>query len=167
MGIKTGLFKWDIKEIAKALKIKETEVRLYFTDGRRISFMLERRLAYEVLKGQLAPSEGARYDLIDAEGGKWEVRSISKGGIYFCPSYMVGSGRSFNEKGFLKKLKEVKGYIVSDIESFPEIPFWIIPVEQIIQWWEERKLGTTTKISRQIALNLISAISNNSQSTLR
>jgi hypothetical protein len=80
---------------------------------------------------------------------------------------MVGSGRSFNEKGFLKKLKEIKGYIISDIESFPEIPFWIIPVEQVIQWWEERKLGTTTKISRQTALALISAISNNSQSTLR
>ena len=30
MGIKTGLFKWDIKDIAKALKIKETDVRLYF-----------------------------------------------------------------------------------------------------------------------------------------
>jgi hypothetical protein len=149
------------------LKIKETDVRLYFTDGRRISFMLERRLAYEILKGQLAPNEGAGYDLIDSKGGKWEVRSISRGGIYFCPSYMVGSGRSFNEKGFLKKLKELKGYIISDIESFPEIPFWIIPVEQVIQWWEEGKLGTTTKISRKVALNLISGISNNSQSTLR
>ncbi len=158
MGIKKGLFKWDIKEIAKALKIKETDVRLYFTDGRRISFMLERRLAYEILKGQLAPSEGAGYDLIDAKSGKWEVRSISKGGIYFCPSYMVGSGRSFNEEGFLKKLKEIKGYIISDIKSFPEIPFWIIPVEQVIKWWKEGKLGTTTKISRQAALNLISAI---------
>ena len=44
----------------------------------------------------------AGYDLIDAKGGKWEVRSISKGGIYFSPSYMVGSGRSFNKKDFLK-----------------------------------------------------------------
>lgn len=161
MGIKRGFFKWDIKEIAKALKIKETDVRLYFTDGRRISFMLERRLAYEILNGQLAPSEGAGYDLIDAKGGKWEVRSISRGGIYFSPSYMVGSGRSFNKKGFLKKLKEIKGYIISDIESFPEIPFWVIPVEQVTQWWEKGKLGKTTKISRQTALNLISAISNN------
>ena len=41
--------------------------RAYFTDGRRVSFILERRLAYEVLKGTLAPSEGAGYDLIE----KW------------------------------------------------------------------------------------------------
>ncbi len=167
MGLKKGLFKWDISEIAKALKIKETDVRLYFTDGRRISFMLERRLAYEILKVELAPSEGAGYDLIDANGGKWEVRSISRKGVYFCPSYMVGSGRSFEENGFIKKTKELKGYILSDIESFPEIPFWIIPVEHVIKWWKEGKLGNTTKISRETALNLIGAISNNSQSTLR
>jgi hypothetical protein len=166
MGIKTDIFEWDVKEIAKALKIKETDVREYFTDGRRISFMLERRLAYEVLKGKLAPSEGAGYDLIDADGGKWEVRSISKDGIYFCPSYMVGSGRSFNEKGFLEKCNEIKGYIVSDIESFPKIPFWIISIEQVTQWWKQGKLGTTTKISRQKALSLISLLTGE-QATLK
>lgn len=154
MTIKTGLFKWDIKEIANALKIKETDVRLYFTDGRRVSFILERRLAYEVLNGSLAPNEGAGYDLVDSVGGKWEVRSISKGGTYFCPSYMVGSGRSFKLKGFLKKLKEIKGYIVSDIDSFPEVR-WIIPVEQVAHWWKTGELGTTTKISREKALQLI------------
>lgn len=159
MAIKTGLFKWDIKEIANALKIKETDVRLYFTDGRRVSFILERRLAYEVLNGSLAPNEGAGYDLVDSVGGKWEVRSISKGGIYFCPSYMVGSGRSFELKGFLKKLKEIKGYIVSDIDSFPEVRFWIIPVEQVVHWWKTGELGTTTKISREKALQLIDEIS--------
>src|SRR3989339_99237 len=156
---RNGIFNWDVEQIDNALKITKDEVKEYFTDGRRISFLLERRLAREVLKGKLAPSEGAGFDLIDFEGNKWEVRSISKGGIYFCPSYMVGSGRSFNEKGFLKKLKEIKGYIISDIESFPEIPFWIIPVEQVTQWWEEGKLGTTTKISRETALKLVKEIS--------
>lgn len=158
MKIKTGVFKWNIKEIAKALKIKENDVRLYFIDGRRISFILERRLAYEILKGNLAPNEGAGYDLIDLSGGKWEVRSISKMGVYFCPSYMVGSGRSFELKGFLKKLKEIKGYILSDIDSFPEVHFWIIPVEQVISWWERGQLGPTTKISRERALKIINEI---------
>lgn len=158
-NIKKGLFKWNIKEIAKALKIKEGDVKLYFTDGRRVSFILERRLAYEIFKGKLAPSEGAGYDLIDTNGGKWEVRSISINGIYFCPSYMVGSGRSFELNGFLEKLKEIKGYIISDIETFPEVNFWIIPVEQIINWWEAGELGTTTKITREKALQLIDTIS--------
>src|SRR3989339_93837 len=115
---RNGIFNWDVEQIDNALKITKDEVKEYFTDGRRISFLLERRLAREVLKGKLAPSEGAGFDLIDFEGNKWEVRSISKGGIYFCPSYMVGSGRKFTKKGFLEKISEIKGYIISDIESF-------------------------------------------------
>jgi len=151
-----GRLTWDIIEIAQALKISVDDVREYFTDGRRVSFILERRVAFEVLKGTLSPAEGAGFDIIDSSGGKWEVRSISREGIYFCPSYMVGSGRHFEEGGFLSKLAEIKGYIIADIESFPNIPFWIIPSEQVKRWWEEGKLGTTTKISRKNVLKLIS-----------
>lgn len=153
-----GNLMWDIKEIAQALKISVDDVREYFTDGRRISFILERRIARETLKGTLSPSEGAGFDLIDPRGGKWEVRSISRGGIYFCPSYMVGSGRSFNEAGFLSKLSEIQGYIIADIESFPNVPFWIIPAEQVRTWWYEGKLSTSTKISRDYALYLVSQL---------
>jgi len=150
-----GILSWNIEEIAKALKIRPEDVREYFTDGRRVSFIVERRIAREILKGKLAPTEGAGYDVIDSQGGKWEVRSITRGGIYFCPSYMVGSGRHFEEEGFLRKLEEIKGFIIADIESFPDIPFWIIPVEQVKEWWFSGKLGTTTKISRKRALELL------------
>lgn len=150
-----GMLSWDVKEIAKALRISEDDVREYFTDGRRVSFIIERRLAKEVLKGTLAPSEGAGYDLIDPKGKKWEVRSISNNGVYFCPSYMVGSGRFFNKKGFLQKLDEIEGYVISDVESFPDIPFWIINGDQVRTWWNNRDLGTSTKISREKALELL------------
>ena len=121
MAIAEGLFEWDINQISAALKISPTDVHAYFTDGRRVSFLLERRIAYEVLNGSLASSEGAGYDVLDSQGRKWEVRSVSKGGIYFCPSYMVGSGRHFEEHGFLKKLQEIFGYVVSDIQQFPAV----------------------------------------------
>ena len=144
---------WDINELAVSLKIDVASVREYFTDGRRISFLIERRIA-QVIDGKLAPSEGAGYDLIDKQGGKWEVRSISKGGIYFCPSYMVGSGRSFDKSGFLNKLLDIEGYIISDIESFPDIPFWIISSDEIKKLYNDGELGTTTKITRKKALEL-------------
>jgi hypothetical protein len=150
-----GVFVWDTEEISKALKISEPDVRAYFTDGRRVSFLLERRIAFEVLNGSLAESEGAGYDVLDSAGKKWEVRSISRNGIYFCPSYMVGSGRKFNEAGFLAKLDEISGYIVSDIERFPEMPYWIISSETVLSWWKSDKLGTSTKISRTKALSLL------------
>ena len=68
---------------------------------------------------------------------------------------MVGSGRRFEKDGFLSKLSEIKGYIIADIESFPQIPFWIISSEQVLTWWTEGKLGTTSKLSRDKALELI------------
>jgi hypothetical protein len=154
-----GVLSWNIEEIAQALKINARDVREYFTDGRRVSFLLERRIAREVLRGTLAPSEGAAFDLLDSQGRKWEVRSISRGGIYFCPSYMVGSGRSFNEQGFQEKLSEIEGYVISDIESFPNIPYWIVPVQQVRTWWDTRRLGTTTKITREKALYLLGGMS--------
>jgi hypothetical protein len=149
-----GLFEWDINAISSALKISVEDVRKYFTDGRRISFLLERRIAFEVLGGSLAPSEGAGYDVLDIDNKKWEVRSVSKDGIYFCPSYMVGSGRSFEENGFYYKLQEIAGYIVSDIERFPSIPYWIIPTKTVQEWWHKGQIGKTTKISRDKALTL-------------
>jgi hypothetical protein len=150
-----GILTWNIGAISKALKIGEADVHEYFTDGRRVSFILERRLACEVVKGNLAPSEGAGYDLLDSQGRKWEVRSITRGGIYFCPSYMVGSGRSFNEPGFLEKLREIEGYIISDVESFPNVPFWILAKATVKNWWLSGKLGTSSKISRTVALKLL------------
>ena len=151
-----GTLSWDITDMSRVLKVGVDDVRAYFTDGRRVSFLLERRIAYEVVKGRLAQSEGAGYDLIDSAGKKWEVRSITSSGIYFCPSYMVGSGRQFDEPGFLRKLEEIEGYIVSDVERFPNIPFWIIHKAIVIGWYKSSQLGAGTKISRSRALSLIS-----------
>lgn len=152
---KKGYLAWDIRLLAEAMQITRKDVQAYFTDGRKVSFIMERRIAYEVIGGTLAASEGAGFDLIDREGGKWEVRSITKSGIYFCPSYMVGSGRRFEEQGFLNKLDEIRGYALSDVQRFPDVPYWIIPKGIVKNWWEKRLLGSATKISRKKALELI------------
>lgn len=153
-----GALTWNLELLAKALKISHRDVRAYFTDGRRVSFIMERRIAYEVIGGTLATSEGAGFDLRDKTGGKWEVRSITKGGVYFCPSYMVGSGRKFELRGFLNKLDEIQGYVLSDVQSFPDVPYWIIPKEIVRNWWNKGQLGSATKISRKKALTLIREI---------
>ena len=122
-----------------------------------MAFLIERRIACE--EGfRLAASEGAAFDLLDGEGGAWEVRNITRGGIYFCPSYMVGSGRSFDTQGFLRKLQQVAGYIATDIESFPTIPYWILRRTVVEQWWHSRRLGTTTKIPRDKMMDLLRSL---------
>jgi hypothetical protein len=69
---------------------------------------------------------------------------------------MVGSGRSFDESGFLRKLNEVFGYILSDIEKFPDVPFWKIPTKQVILWRGNKQLGAAGKVKRSEILRLIS-----------
>lgn len=142
------ILNWKPELLASAFGISEEDVRLYFTDGRRVSFIIERRLVLENKGWKLAPSEGAGYDLLAPDGGKWEVRSVSRGGVYFCPSYMVGSGRKFEEKGFLAKLDEIEGYILSDIESFPTVPVFKVAKSLVKTWYDEGKLGSSTKITR-------------------
>ena len=151
----SGYFNFDLTKISEALSISENNTQLYFTDGRRVSFLIERRAVESMPGSRLAPSEGSGFDLIDRDDGYWEVRSLTKGGIYFCPSYMVGSGRKFDEDGFIEKLDNVEGYFVTDITRFPEMPYWIIRCEAVKQWWHSGDLGKNSKIPRTKFLNLI------------
>ena len=66
---------WDENELALAFKVKVADIREYLTDGRRVSFIIERRLKWENPGWTLAKSEGAGHDLLDPDGGLWEVRS--------------------------------------------------------------------------------------------
>jgi hypothetical protein len=150
-----GFLKWDPVVLSQALHVNVEDVREYCTDGRRFSFIVERRIASEVLKGRMAPSEGASFDVFDPAGNKWEVRSVTNSGVYFCPSYMVGSQRSFEEAGFLAKLEEIRGYVLADLIRFPEIPFWCISADVVLTWWKNGLLGTSSKVNRRRALLLI------------
>ena len=87
--------KFDAQKLADAFGVKDEDVHAFMTDGRRASFMIERRIMWAHPGWSLAPSEGAGYDLLSPTGDCWEVRSITKGGVYFNPSAQVGKGRAF------------------------------------------------------------------------
>ncbi len=146
---------WDEAELAQAFRISQEDVREYLTDGRRVSFIIERRLANEHANWKLAPSEGKGYDLLDPNNDKWEVRSITNSGVYFTPSNQVGSGRSFNEPKFQEKLREIKGFILTDIAPFPEVNVYVVPVANVVQWYRLGLLGSRASISRKKFLESI------------
>lgn len=149
-----GLFTFDVKLLAEGMRLTEEEVRSYFTDGRRISFVLERRIAREILQGKIAKSEGDAWDVIDSQGDYWEVRSLTKK-LYFCPSYMVGKGRKFDEDGFLEKLSQIRGYVISDVTLFPNIPVWMVEASEVLEWYQDGELGAGTHTARAKVLKLI------------
>jgi hypothetical protein len=141
--------RWDEEELARVFRVSTEDIREYLTDGRRVSFIIERRLKRENPGWQLAPSEGAGYDLLDPEGNMWEVRSITRQGVYFNPSNQVGSGRAFNEEGFSKKLEGIKGFILSDIVEFPVVDVFVVPVGNVIRWHRKGLLGANARVSRK------------------
>lgn len=146
---------WNEDELAKAFKVSAEDVREYLTDGRRVSFIIERRLKWENAGWELAPSEGAGYDLLDPDGGMWEVRSITRQGVYFNPSNQVGSGRKFNEDGFQQKMSGIKGFILSDIVGFPLVDVYVLPVANVIRWHQAGALGANAKVSRDKFVNVL------------
>lgn len=151
MADPNGFLIFDEALLAKGFELPPEDVRAYFTDGRRVSFILERRLARQVLKGKLAPNEGEAFDVEDSRGRKWEVRSITRRGTYFTPSEMVGKGRTFRRDDFLNKLNNIHGYIVSDIDLFPKIPFWLILSDSIRQLYLDGKIGKNAKVQQKKA----------------
>ena len=139
---------WDENELAAAFKVSTDDIREYLTDGRRVSFIIERRLKWENPGWKLAPSEGAGYDLLDPDGGMREVRSITRQGVYFNPNNQVGSGRRFDEDGFQLKMSGIKGFILSDIVGFPVVDVFVVPVDNVVRWHRAGLLGSNAKVSR-------------------
>lgn len=138
---------FDCAGLAAAFGVKNADVHEFMTDGRRASFIIERRLFWAHKGWNLAPSEGAGYDLKDPQGGLWEVRSITKQGVYFNPSVQVGAGRKFDETGFLAKLEAIEGFILSDITKFPKVPVFVVPHQLVTMWYKAGVLGAGTKVS--------------------
>lgn len=144
--------------MSEALKLPRGDILEYFSDGRRASFIVERRIEREVLRGRRPVSEGAPYDVEDPHGRKWEVRSITAGGVYFCPSKDVGSGRAFHEDAFLSKANAIEGYVLADITTFPTVPYWFVASKKVLEWYGAGKLGAGTKTSRDRMLALLSVL---------
>lgn len=149
-----GFLNWDVQKLSEALHLSKDDTISYFRDGRRISFILERRICKDVLGGEMPKSEGASFDIFDKEGNKWEVRCVTDTGTYFCPSSMIGVGRVFDEIGFIDKLKEIKGYILADITKFPLVEYWSTTSDEVMDLYLNKRIHHTTKVGRQRVIDL-------------
>ena len=92
-----------------------------FKDGRVVSRFVEAEVAERFSGLRLAESSNANgYDLVGRGGKKLEVKTFTKGGCKFVPSYMVGSGRKLDaEKA--KKETVAKYLCLADVTDFPFI----------------------------------------------
>jgi hypothetical protein len=151
----TGLFEWDVAKCAEGLQLPSERLLAFFKDGRRFAWLLEESLAAR--HDMVRQGETDDFDLQDAAGRRWEVRCCTKGGLFFCPSNMVGKGRKFNFEDWVIKQANVSGWIVADINTFPRVPYWVIPGAVVGGWWNAGALGPSTHVRHTRFRDLISA----------
>ena len=93
-------------------------VNKLFTDGRRASGFLELQL--EKWFPELTFVDRKGYDHIDINGKKYDAKCFTKGGAKFCPSVMLGAGRSVDEQKLWEHANNMI-YIFCDVVDFPKV----------------------------------------------
>jgi hypothetical protein len=93
-------------------------VNKLFTDGRRASGFLELQL--EEWFPDLTFEDGKGYDHVDTQGTRYDAKCFTKGGSKFCPSVMLGAGRSVDEEKLWEHANDMI-YIFCDVVEFPKV----------------------------------------------
>lgn len=149
-----GIMTWGVRSVAQALGVPVGISIKLMQDGRLLSALVEVRLR-QFFPGFKPAPVNATYDLIDPSGKLWEVRSITKSGAHFSPSYMRGSGRNFDRDGFIDRIKTLEGYILADTHGYPIVRYWAIPTAVVWDWYSNCKLTGSASGSRNKILGLL------------
>lgn len=109
------------------------------SDGRVFSHFIERWLPmnYPIIHITGCKS----YDHVDATNPDmlYDQKTFTKGGCNFCPSNMLGQGRSFNPEVFQEKSKKLNYIIVSNID-FPNIRVRFVRGEELATLYPTGKI---------------------------
>ena len=118
-------------EDVKFDNLDEVSLLKAFLNGSTISRFIELWLARNYDK--LMDSDTVEYDLWDFEKKrKVEVKSFTKGGCNFMPSYMIGAGRKLEEEKAYEYI-DGKIFCIVDIIDYPNIYYKFIEGD-VLQW---------------------------------
>lgn len=98
--------------------LSQSVVNQLFKDGRVASPFLERQL--ELWFPDLTFVDGKGYDHVDIHLQKYDAKCFTKCGAKFCPSVMLGAGRSVNEEKLWEHAMDMI-YIFCDVVDFPQV----------------------------------------------
>jgi hypothetical protein len=140
--------------------LDETESLDYFSDGRRVGFLLE-MLVVKQLGMTKATTERSPFDATDRNGKTYEIRCLTTD-AFFAPNNQRGKGRRFDERGFLNKLDVVDNYLFVDIDPI-HVVTGVLPVYQLSSslvrmWYSNGVLGKSGGLGRSKFLTLVGDI---------
>jgi hypothetical protein len=146
-----GSVAFDPEFIGEGLNMTVPQVYKWFNDGRASSRIMEANMA-RVL-GMRCTFDDGSFDLFtgpDKEHAdqKWELRCITRNGARIAPSGMGGKRRKFNPTEFRAWLGILSGHIFCDVNQFPNVIYWIVPIEKVNFWVKHDKVSYKGTASR-------------------
>lgn len=127
----------------------ELLINLKGVDGRVLGTIAAGLLTKAYINLDYNDDEGGFYD-VSSEELLYEVRILTKYGVRFIPSYMIGQGRKYDEEKYIDKLNRIKGFIIIDSLKFPEIQYRFIESSDVANGLTPR-----TKPTRQLSLRQV------------
>lgn len=97
--------------------------------------LLQLRIASE-LEAKLISVSGGSKLVVTGDSSRFRVRCVNKNGVSFAPSYMLGHGRAFNEKGFRSWLAGFDGFLVANILDWPVVDIFQLSCEETLELYE-------------------------------
>ena len=99
-------------------------------DGRPFSHFIEKWIEKNYPLNHIKGCK--KYDFTDKNNSEilYDEKTFTKGGCKFCPSNMIGQGRTFDKEVFIEKSKKLIFCIVSNV-NFPEIKIKFVNGEEL------------------------------------
>jgi hypothetical protein len=152
MNVKNVLI-YNLEQLAKCFQISSERVTKLFQNPRGCRASVFLRTINEM--GMRQSRKGEYSIARDRSGRKWKFLCLTRDGVQFVPMPIRGRQRMCCAGYAEKSLSNFSGYIVADLFSFPNVPYWVIPTELVRLWHQEELLGAQLKFSRNKALRLL------------
>ena len=138
---------FDEDALARAFGTSPADARAIMTDARTATPIIQRRLAADHEGWTLTQGPGGSDELRDPSGEQWRVKSITED-TNFPPSKQIGIGRRVDEDEFVANWGGLAGYLLLDIQAFPDVTVYMVPIANIQRWYEAGELGKSAKAKR-------------------
>lgn len=123
-------YKIDWEKVSEGYGLSvEATIKMH-NDGRIMGRLGE--FIHKKMMGGERQNEKSKYDILETDGIKSEIRTITKQ-IFFASSSEIGSGREVTVEGFQNKLDSLDRYIALDIRKIEsgEVTFIEIKKEDL------------------------------------
>lgn len=118
--------------------LSSEECKEIFKDGRVFSHFIELWICKYFL---LTHVKGCKdHDFIDKNNVKYDEKTFTQRGCNFCPSNMLGQGRTFDRDVFIEKSKRLIFCIVSNVD-FPNIKIKFVKGEDLVEKYPTGKIS--------------------------